>query len=108
MHSAKVSATRVLEDDEFCVVLDDARAQDIANGFLQRKCFVGPASPAGLCCVGSFGQDADGTWSAKVAAPLDPSTDSDCEVVARGVERLDAIVALWHARRRAFLGHYNL
>ena len=108
MNSAKVSATWVLEDDDFCVALNHSQAEDAANGRLQRKCFVGPHSPDGLSCVGSFGQDANGTWSAKIAAPLDPLTDSDCEVVARGVERLDAIVALWQARHRAYLGYYNL
>ena len=108
MQSANVSSKCVLEDEDYFVALDDRRAEDMSDGQLQRKCLVSSGTPGGVSCVGSFGQDLNGTWSAKIAAPFDPVTGCDCEVVSQGVERLDAVVALWRARHRAYLGYHSL
>lgn len=108
MLKTKMGQEVVLDDGMYRVVLDPGQQPDMADGFLERRCFTGSQTPSGLSCVGSFGQDADGTWSAKIAAVYDAGACTDCVVVARSVERFDAIVALWHARQDAYLGYAGL
>jgi hypothetical protein len=106
--SMKVDQVVVLDDHEFYVCLNDSQAADIACGFLERRCFVSTSAPAGFECVGSFFMRADGTWSAHIAKASDHIDESDFTVVTEGVERLDAIVALWRARHQAYIGYPSL
>ena len=95
----------VLDDGEFYVELNENFAVDEAPGFLQRRCYVGVTTPGGYECVGSFAQDPRGRWQASVYAPYDPVTDSDSRSLGRHNSRMDAIVALWSARRQALCRH---
>lgn len=91
----------VLDDGVFYIELNDNHKASIAPGFLQRRCPHGLTTPGGFECVGSFDRSLDDTWQASVNAPYDPETDSDSKTVAEGVSRMDAIAALWAARKSA-------
>ena len=95
----------LLDDGEFYVELSGNHVAVLAAGFLQHRCYVGVTTPDGYECVGSFDRDSDGKWSARIDMPYDPRTNSDSRVVAKGVGWLDAIVALWMARREANCRH---
>jgi len=99
---------KLLDDGEFYVALNENQAPDIASGFLERRCFVSPSAPNGFECIGSFAMLGDGTWEAKITKVYNPLDDSDCELVATGVQRLDAVIALWLSRREAYLGYHSL
>lgn len=95
----------ILDDGKFFMSLNVNYEASIAPGFLSRRCALGPGTPGGYECVGSFQKSTDETWSANINAHCDPETDGDSEVVAKGVTRLDAIAALWTARTQAILSH---
>ena len=95
----------ILDDGVFYVELNVNSEASVAPGFLQRRCARGLTTPGGYECVGSFGKAVDGTWRADVSAPWDEDTDSDCNVLARGVARMDAIAALWAGRHVAHATH---
>lgn len=95
----------ILDDDEYFIDLNCNYEATIAPGFLQRRCAYGLTTPAGFECVGSFDKALDGTWNASVNAPYDPETDGDSLAVAEGVSRMDAIAALWAARKSALTTH---
>lgn len=71
-----------------------------APGMLLRRSARSDAQ-GGHECIGSFDKRLDGQWNADVTVPYDPERDAECHVLATGVDRLDAIVALWSGRRMA-------
>ena len=95
----------ILDDGVFYVELNVNAEAVAAPGFLQRRCARGLATPGAYECVGSFGKAVDGTWHADVSSPWDEETGSDCNVLARGVDRMDAIAALWVGRHVAHSTH---
>ena len=95
----------ILDDGEFCVALNADFPSAIAPGFLQRRCYVGVTTPDGYECVGSFDQDKQGMWCPSVDSTYDETTDRVCLSLGAHVRRLDAIVALWGARRQAHCRH---
>lgn len=92
----------ILDDGQFYIELNVNYEPSVAPGFLQRRCSYGVTTPSGFECVGSFQKSLDGTWSADVSAPLNEDDDSDCLLIAKGVNRMEAIVALWRNRQVAF------
>jgi hypothetical protein len=108
MHAHETLGEVLLDDGQFLVVLDVNQSADMANGYLKRRCFVGPSTPEGTACVGNFVQEPSGRWCATINAPYDLRSDSDCTVVATGAARLDAIIDLWHARHDAYFDHHSL
>jgi hypothetical protein len=97
----------LLDDGEYYVVLNENQASDLAAGFLERRCFVSSSTPGGFEVLGSFAMAPAGTWEARITKVYDARDDIDCTVVARGVERMEAIVALWRARLDAYLGYHR-
>ena len=95
----------ILDDGTFYIDLNVNYKSHEAPGFLSRRCALRPTTPGGYECVGSFQKSADGAWGANINAHYDSNTDSDCKVVAEGVTRMDAIAALWLARKQALLSH---
>ena len=97
-----VDGTRdlLLTDGMYFVQLDRTCAvgADVAPALLGRRAVCG-----GTTLIGSVDMQRDGRWQASVAA--DPSVDAIGFVpVTKPCEnRLDAIVALWRARRDAFI-----
>ena len=98
----------VLDDGEYYVDLAAGQALDSAVGFLERRCRPTGAAPNGFECLGAFTMASNLTWEARIATAFDISTGRDCKAVAAGVSRLDAIAALWRARRDACFGHSSL
>src|ERR1019366_10017329 len=96
---------QILDGGEYYVELNVNFPAADAPGFLQRRCYVGVTTPGGYECVGSFAQDPRGRWHASVDASYDPVTDSDSRSLGRHNSRMDAIVALWRARRQALCRH---
>lgn len=99
-----------------CIILDDAiyyielncnYEASSAPGFLHRRCTVGVTTPGGYECIGSFDKDYRGMWNASIDTIFDPETDSDATGLGDFDQRLDAIVALWSARRSAYFRHSN-
>ena len=105
---AQATQRTLLDDMNYQVVLDDRRSPDIADGVLERRCLTSSSTPAGCACVGGFEMQRDGQWTAWVATPSATRSGADRRLVAAGVERLDAIVALWGARNDAFFNHFSL
>ncbi|POR07961.1 hypothetical protein [Diaphorobacter sp. LR2014-1] len=95
----------ILDDGVYFVDLNCNYETAKAPGFLQRRCSNGLTTPGGYECVGSFDKAADGTWRADVNAAYDPETDGDCRRVIEGVSRMDAIAALWAARKSDLATH---
>ena len=96
---------QILDDGEFYVELNGNVPPAQAAGFLQRRCYVGVTTPGGYECVGSFERNAAGHWQASIDAVYDPKTGSDNRPLGVHPTRLDAIAALWSARRDAFCRH---
>ena len=96
---------QILDDGEYYVELNGNYPPAEAPGFLQRRCYVGVTTPSGYACVGSFECSPRGTWQASIDAPYDPATGSDSRSLGQHRSRLDAIVALWSARREALCRH---
>jgi hypothetical protein len=96
---------QILDDGEYYVELNVNYPPEDAPGFLQRRCYVGVTTPGGYECVGSFERNAAGNWQASIDAAYDPKTDSDRRRLGEYPTRLDAIAALWSARRDAFCRH---
>ena len=96
---------QILDDGEYYVELNVNFPPAEAPGFLQRRCYVGVTTPGGYECVGGFAHNARGFWEASIDAPYDPATGSDSRPLGKHRSRLDAIVALWAARRRALCRH---
>jgi hypothetical protein len=96
---------QILDDGEYYVQLNVNFPPADAPGFLQRRCYVGVTTPDGYECVGSFERSARGGWRASIDAPYDPVTGSDCHSLGEHRSRLDAIAALWSARRQAHCRH---
>jgi hypothetical protein len=99
---------RLLEDEPYELLLDPSQASDIAGGFLQRRCFVSAATPDGFEVLGAFTMASDGTWEARITRAPDTREGNGYTVVARRVERAEAIVALWRARFDAYIGYHRL
>jgi hypothetical protein len=95
----------LLDDGEFYIELNCNHDAVIAPGFLERRCERGLTTPEGFECVGGFSKRPDGSWRADINAPWDEESDSDCRVVADGVERMNAIAALWQRRHEALCSH---
>ena len=95
----------ILDDGEYYIVLNCNYPAQNAPGFLQRRCSIGPTTPGGYECLGSFDNMPNGTWKTDVTAPYDAETDGDCRVVAIGVSRMEAINALWKARMSVLSTH---
>ncbi len=99
----------VCDDQEYFIELAPAAVDSRqAAGVLCRRSFVTLTTPSGYACVGSFGRDADDSWSAKITAFYDPASDVNFELVGQGLKRTGAIVALWRNRHRAYLAHTAL
>ena len=96
---------QILDDGEYYVELNDNYPPAEAPGFLQRRCYVGVTTPGGYECVGGFERNARGLWQASIDAAYDPTTGSDSRLLGQHRSRLDAIAALWSARRRALCRH---
>jgi hypothetical protein len=97
----------ILDDGLFYIELNCNYEPSSAPGFLHRRCAVGVTTPGGYECIGSFDQTIGGMWSASIDAIYDPETDSDATGLGDFDQRLDAIVALWSARRSAYCRHSN-
>ena len=95
--------TILLDDGEFLIAEVERESPRFQSVFLERRCAITEATPRGRECIGTGFVGAGGTWSARVATAFDVRAGTDAQTVATGVDRLDAIVALWHARRRASL-----
>ena len=91
----------VLDDGEYFIHLANHQPRDTSVGFLERRCPVSPATPSGAECLGAFTSSADCTWQARIATAGNVPADPGFRVVAIGVSRLDAIVALWRSRLEA-------
>ena len=91
----------ILVDGQYFVELNSNYPLKDAPGVLLRRSSRSDTTPGGHECIGSFDKRLDGQWNADVNAPYDAEMDSDCHVLAAGVARLDAIVALWTGRRMA-------
>ena len=96
---------QILDDGEYYVELNVNFPASDAPGFLQRRCYVGVTTPGGYECVGGFERNARGLWQASIDAAYDPTTGSDSRLLGQHRSRLDAIAALWSARRRALCRH---
>lgn len=97
----------VLDDGEFYIELNVNSPAREAPGFLQRRCYVGVTTPGGYECIGSFEREPAGGWSASIDIPYDEEADSDSRRLGHFDERLDAIAALWGARRDAYCRHLD-
>ena len=95
----------VLDDGEYFVHLANHQPRDTSVGFLERRCPVSAATPGGAECLGAFTCGADCTWQARIATAGNAPADPGFRVVAIGVSRLDAIVALWQSRHEAEAQH---
>jgi hypothetical protein len=95
----------ILDDGEYFVELNEAFPVGDAPGFLQRRCYIGVTTPDGYESVGRFDRDPHGGWHAGIDAPYDSGTNSSCRSLGRHSGRMDAIVALWFARREALCRH---
>ena len=95
----------ILDDGEYYVELNVNYPPEDAPGFLQRRCYVGITTPGGYECIGRFDRSPRGTWQASIDAPYDPVSQSDTRSLGQHRSRLDAIAALWSARREAFCRH---
>ena len=91
----------VLDDGEYFIHLANHQPRDTSVGFLERRCPVSLATPGGAECLGAFTSGADCTWQARIATAGNVPADPGFRVVATGVSRLDAIVALWRSRLEA-------
>ncbi|MEK8034211.1 hypothetical protein AACH06_25575 [Ideonella sp. DXS29W] len=99
-----MASTLLLDDGEFLIRLatHPATSTDVAPVILERRCLVHAAER-----IGSAEMQPDGSWMAAVAADKRPP-QLPFDVVAQGVARLDAIVGLWTARHRAYIGYHAL
>jgi len=101
MHAVDGSRDLLLVDDTYFVQLDPARqvGEDIAVAFLGRR------GVSGLTAlVGSVEMQQDGRWRASVASEPSHGLLGFRRVALNRENRFDAIVALWHARRDAYVG----
>jgi hypothetical protein len=105
---AQATRRTLLDDMVYLVVLDDRRSPDIADGVLERRCLTSSSTPAGSAGVGGFAMLRDGTWTAWISAPSATQSGADRRIVATGVERMEAVVALWRARHDAYFNHFSL
>jgi hypothetical protein len=96
-----IQSERLLDDGHYYIVLNQHQAADRAAGFLQRRCTVSPTTPGGFECIGSYAIRADGRWEAHIARRCGAVDDNCSTLIVAGVDRLDAIVGLWQARRPA-------
>ena len=88
----------ILDDGKYFIELNPDHSLENAPGVLLRRCALTPSSHE---CIGSFDRRLDGQWKAGVTVPYDAEMENDCHILAAGVARLDAIVALWSGRRMA-------
>jgi hypothetical protein len=95
----------ILDDGQFYIELNTNFESACAPGFLHHRCVQSPTNPGGHECVGSFQKSTAEYWSADIQSAYNVETDSDCNVVAMKATRLDAIAALWTARKFAYLAH---
>ncbi len=91
----------ILDDGQYFVELNSNYPLKDAPGMLLRRRARSDTTPGGNECIGSFDKRLDGQWNADVTVPYDPVRDVECHVLAEGVDRMDAIVALWTGRRMA-------
>lgn len=96
-----IRETLILDDGEYFVVLAAHQPAGTAVGFLERRCPVTSEAPNGRECLGAFTHAQGIGWTARISTEFDPSSGCDHQVVAASVARLDAIAALWRARRCA-------
>lgn len=104
--SIETNGDVLLDDGEFFVQHNVNYPPTAGNGFLMRRCCYGVTTPEGAECVGGYDLKLDGKWLADIAAPYDEETDTDCRVIGRFENRLDAIHALWTHRREAMTKHH--
>ncbi len=97
---SQLSLKLLLDDGEYRARLDPAAnvADDIAPVLLERIGVAGAVYP-----LGGVHLQSDQTWLAAISGGPGEFT-----VVARVVDRYDAIVTLWRHRREAFLGRCAL
>ena len=95
----------ILDDGHFYIELNANFESASAPGFLLHRCAQSPSGQGGHECVGSFQESTGGYWSADIQSAYDVETDSDCKVVAMKSTRIDAIAALWIARKFAYVAH---
>lgn len=91
----------ILDDGAFFIDLNWDHPKACAPGFLVHRIDFGADRPGGYECIGTFDQMGDGTWSASINTPYDPVMDRWIQIVASEAARMDAIAALWKARRHA-------
>jgi hypothetical protein len=99
--SRKAIQTLILDDGQFYVALAAHQAPEGAVGFLERRCPVTSDAPNGHECLGAFTRSEGGGWTARISTEFDPRTRCEYQVLVAGVMRLEAIAALWQARRHA-------
>ncbi len=106
MTARTVDPLVVLDDGHYYIELN-VNFQDEASapGFLQRRCYVGVTTPGGYECIGNFERQPSGKWRASIDMVYDPRTGSDSKTLGSFGQRMDAIVALWGARRSAYCRH---
>ena len=101
----------LLDDAEYYIELDATlNPEDMAPGFLKRRCYVSPTSPGGFECVGRFALNERRHWIAEI----DFVPEIDAEDLGNGdgtltlgvyPKRINAIVFLWLNRRRSHSRH---
>ncbi|MCR6480960.1 hypothetical protein NU688_32720 [Variovorax sp. ZS18.2.2] len=96
------SDVRLLDDGKYAIVVNKSGEHAGLAGYLLVQRPDHHRFPLGYAWIGTFSQEPDGTWQASVAVPYDDASNSDFMRVVWSVERLDAIVALWKARKEAF------
>ncbi|WP_321820856.1 MULTISPECIES: hypothetical protein [unclassified Burkholderia] len=95
----------LLDDGEFYIERNCNYDAATANGFLQRRCAIGRSTPGGYECIGSYERNVVGEWTASINAAYDEGADSDSRELGNFTTNLDAIAALWMARRDACCKH---
>ena len=99
--TTRLRETLILDDGEYFVVLAAHQPAGAAVGFLERRCAVTSEAPNGRECLGAFTHAQGIGWTARIATEFEPAAGCDHHVVAAAATRLDAIAALWRARRYA-------
>lgn len=92
----------LLDDGEYFIKHNVNYPLDSGNGFLMKRRPVCRAFPGGEDAIGGYDCKIDGLWYADVNAPWDETTESDCRMLGKFADRLDAIATLWLARHEAY------
>ena len=96
-------APTVLNDGEWYIALGEGHTLGDAPGYLH----VHASANGGFAdCVGTFERERAGSGRARIFVSFDEETNSDSQLVATGVARMDAIVALWKSRHQAHCRRY--